>query len=129
MGRREKARESCDSRALCFYFRDRCRYLDRGNVLRLPAFGAFGHVELHGLAFLQALEAASLNSGEMHENVFAILTADEAVALGVVKPLHCSLFCHWCSYSCFLKCAEKIRCCRRGVTLVGGTDLQLLVSP
>ncbi len=46
-------------------------------------------VELHGLAFLQALEAASLNSGEMHENVFAILTADKAVAFGVVKPLHC----------------------------------------
>src|SRR6266852_3736397 len=68
--------------------------LDSGNVLRLPAFGAFGHVELHGLAFLQALEAASLNRGEMHENVFAILTADEAIAFGVVKPLHCSLFCH-----------------------------------
>src|SRR5436309_2527412 len=76
------------------WLRDRCRYLDSGNVLRLPAFGALGHVELHGLAFLQALKAASLNSGEMHENVFAILTADEAVALGVVKPLHCSLFCH-----------------------------------
>ena len=46
--------------------------LDSGNVLRLPAFGALGHVELHGLAFLQALEAACLNSGKMHENVFAI---------------------------------------------------------
>jgi hypothetical protein len=31
---------------------------------------------------------------EMHENVFAIFTADETIALGVVKPLHCSLFCH-----------------------------------
>src|SRR5712692_1325136 len=70
------------------------RYLDSSNVLRLPALGALGHVELHGLAFLQALEAASLNSGEMHENVLAILTADETIALGVVKPLHCSLFCH-----------------------------------
>src|SRR5271157_4221951 len=68
--------------------------LDGGNVLCLPAFGAFGHVELDGLAFLQALEAARLNRGAMHENVFAILTADEAVAFGVVKPLHCSLFCH-----------------------------------
>src|ERR1035437_846450 len=74
--------------------RDRCRCLDGGNVLRLPALGALGHVELHGLAFLQALEAASLNRGEVHENVFAILTADKAVALGVIKPLHCSLFCH-----------------------------------
>jgi len=46
----------------------------------LPAFGAFGHVELHGLAFLQALEAASLIARNAR-NVFAILTADEAVAL------------------------------------------------
>src|ERR1019366_1497604 len=71
---RKNARDSCESRALVVAKR---RSLDSGNVLRLPAFGAFGHVELHGLAFLQALEAACLNSGEMHENVFAILTADE----------------------------------------------------
>ena len=31
---------------------------------------------------------------EVHKNVFAILTANEAVALGVVEPLYCSLFCH-----------------------------------
>jgi hypothetical protein len=47
----------------------------------LPALGALDHVELHLLAFLQALEAARLNRGEMHENVFAILTADEAVCV------------------------------------------------
>jgi hypothetical protein len=28
----------------------------------------------------------------MHENVFARLAADKAVALGVVEPLNCSLF-------------------------------------
>jgi hypothetical protein len=28
----------------------------------------------------------------VHENVFAILAADEAITLSVVKPLHCSLF-------------------------------------
>src|SRR5579863_1497376 len=68
--------------------------LDCLYVLGLPALGALGHVELHGLAFLQAAEAARLNRGEMHEDVFAILTADKAIAFGVVKPLHCSLFCH-----------------------------------
>ena len=31
------------------------------NVLRLPAFGTLGHVELHGLTFLQAAEAAGLD--------------------------------------------------------------------
>ena len=30
----------------------------------------------------------------MHKNVFATLTANEAVAFGVVEPLYCSLFCH-----------------------------------
>jgi hypothetical protein len=30
----------------------------------------------------------------MHKNILAALTADEAVAFGVVEPLHCSLFCH-----------------------------------
>jgi hypothetical protein len=28
----------------------------------------------------------------VHEHVFAILTADKAKPLGIVKPLHCSLF-------------------------------------
>jgi hypothetical protein len=28
----------------------------------------------------------------VHEYVFAILAGDEAIALGVVKPLYCSLF-------------------------------------
>ena len=66
--------------------------LDSLNVLSLPALRAFGHLELHSLPFLQAAKPASLNSGEMHEDVLAILAADEAVAFGVVKPLYCSLF-------------------------------------
>jgi len=66
--------------------------LDSLNVLSLPALRAFGHVELHSLPFLQAAEAASLNGGEMHEDILAILTANEAIAFGVVKPLYCSLF-------------------------------------
>jgi hypothetical protein len=38
------------------------------------------------LAFLQAAEAARLNRREMHENIFAILPADEAKTFRVVKP-------------------------------------------
>jgi len=68
-----------------------CR-LDSLNVLSLPAFRAFGHLELNGLPFLQAAKAACLNRGEMHEDILTILTADEAIAFGVVKPLHCSCF-------------------------------------
>ena len=69
-----------------------CHFLDSLNVLGLPALWAFGHVELHGLPFLQAAKAASLYSGEMHEDILPSLTADEAIAFGVVKPLYCSLF-------------------------------------
>src|SRR5216684_2203373 len=85
-----------------------CR-LDSLNVLSLPALRALGHVELHGLPLLEAAESASLNSGEMHEYILPILTADEAIAFGVVNPLHCSLF-HGYSYFLFVNCAEKSRC-------------------
>ena len=70
------------------------RALERADVLSLPAFGPLGYVELHRLALLEALEAACLDCREVHKYIFATLTADEAVALGVVKPLYCSLFCH-----------------------------------
>ena len=66
--------------------------LDGLNVLGLPALRAFGHFELHSLPFLQAAKAASLDSGEMHEDILSSLAADKAVAFGVVKPLYCSLF-------------------------------------
>ncbi len=68
--------------------------LERADVLGLPAFRALGDVEFHTLALLQALEAACLDCREVHEYIFASLTADEAVALSIIKPLYCSLFCH-----------------------------------
>jgi hypothetical protein len=37
----------------------------------------------------------------VHENVLAVLPADEAVAFGVIEPLHCSLF-HICTGVPFL---------------------------
>ena len=66
--------------------------LERLNILSLPSFGTLGHIELDSLAFLKALETAGLDRREMHKNIFAILTADKAVTLGIIKPLHCSLF-------------------------------------
>src|SRR5450631_1974258 len=69
--------------------------LQRPDVLSLPALGPFGNLKLHTLAFLQAAESARLDRREMHENIFAALPADKAVAFGIVKPLYCSLFCHF----------------------------------
>jgi hypothetical protein len=71
--------------------------LERLNVRRLPALGPLHHVELHCLAFLQALEAARIDRGVVNEHVLTILTADEAKPLGIVEPLHCSLF-HICYF-------------------------------
>jgi hypothetical protein len=71
--------------------------LESLNVFGLQALGALGDIELHGLAFLQALESASLDGREMHENVFASLTADKAVPFGVIEPLYCSLFHVFCT--------------------------------
>jgi len=63
-------------------------------VLSLQPLGALRNVELHGLPLLEALEPARLDCREVHKNILTALTADEAVAFGVVEPLHCSLFCH-----------------------------------
>jgi hypothetical protein len=83
--------------------------LQRTNVLSLPALRSFGDLELHTLALLQAAETTSLDGREMHKYIFASLPADEAVALGVVKPLYCSLFCHLLlvSFSDYLRWCES----------------------
>ena len=66
--------------------------LEKLDVFCLEALGPLDHVKLHRLAFLKAAEPIRLDGGEMHENIFAGLTADKAEALGIVKPLYCSLF-------------------------------------
>jgi hypothetical protein len=68
--------------------------LERLNVFGLPTLRPLGHIELNRLALLKALKTACLDCREVHKNVFATLTADEAVAFGVIEPLYCSLFCH-----------------------------------
>ncbi len=67
------------------------------DVLSLKALGTLYNIERDRLAFLQALEALALDCREMHEHVFAIRPAQKAESLGVVKPLHCSLFHESCS--------------------------------
>ncbi len=66
--------------------------LERLNVRCLPTLGPLHHIELHGLAFLQALEALGVDRRVVHEDVFAVLTRDEAEALRVIEPLHSTLF-------------------------------------
>ncbi len=68
------------------------RPLGSSDVLSLPPVRSLCDLKLYFLAFLQVLEAARLDSREVHENVFAILAADKTVAFGVVKPLYCAMF-------------------------------------
>src|SRR5215471_3442098 len=69
-----------------------CCALQNLNVLCLPALGAALHFEADRLAFLQRAKTVRLNSRKVHEDVFAVLPGDETKTLGIVKPLHCSLF-------------------------------------
>src|ERR1041385_5452970 len=65
--------------------------LDAGYVGRVQAFVAGLHFELHHLPLGERLEAVHLNRREMHEHIFATVLFNEAVALGVIEPLHLSL--------------------------------------
>jgi hypothetical protein len=89
-----KAHESEKAISIDIAFGKRLVGLNRLHVLSLQALRALGDVELHALALLQALEASRLDCRKMHKNIFAILTADKAIAFGVIEPLDCSLFCH-----------------------------------
>ena len=44
--------------------------LERLHVGSLPSLGPLHDVELHGLAFLQALETIRIDRRVMHENIF-----------------------------------------------------------
>src|SRR5262245_28239221 len=60
------------------------------NVGSLETLGPLDHIELHLLTLGQALEALSLDGGEVDEDILAPFLLDEAVTLGVVEPLHFS---------------------------------------
>lgn len=66
--------------------------LENLNVLSLPSFCPFDHIELDGLAFLQALESVALNGAKVDKHIITVLPRDKTKPLGIVKPFHCSLF-------------------------------------
>src|SRR5687767_11281299 len=61
--------------------------LDRGDVRRLGALGALDDFEFHLLTLGQRLVPLHRDRGEVHEDVLATLTLDEAVTLLVREPL------------------------------------------
>src|SRR6266545_67740 len=65
--------------------------LHPNDVRGVQPFVAGLHLELHELPFGERLEAVHLDSREVHEHVLATFLFNEAVALGVIEPLHLSL--------------------------------------
>jgi len=47
--------------------------------------------ELDLLTFFEVLEAFTLNSGEVNEDIRATIASDEAVALRSIEPLDCTV--------------------------------------
>lgn len=68
------------------YLRD----LDRHYHGCLKALRTFFDCELNLLAFFEAAVAIRLDSAEVDKDIIAIFTADKAVTLGCIEPLHCS---------------------------------------
>ena len=66
------------------------KWLGFGNFLSLKAFGALNNGELNLLAFFQGAVAIRLNGGVMYEYVTSLAPLNEAITLGVVKPLYSS---------------------------------------
>jgi hypothetical protein len=77
------------------------------HVLGLPALRSLRYVELNRLAFLQRAKSIALYRGEVDENVLAVWPAQKSEALGVVKPLHCSLF-HF-SFFLWIECIAELK--------------------
>jgi hypothetical protein len=66
--------------------------LDATNVRGLEALGPLRNLELDLVTLVQATETVALNRSVMDENVRTLLTRDETETLGVVEPLHSTLF-------------------------------------
>ena len=66
--------------------------LDLDYVFCVRSLGSFSYREFDRLPLFEAFEAGTLNCGMMHEDIAARGALNESVTLGVVKPLHFSLF-------------------------------------
>ena len=64
------------------------RVSDDPNVLSLFTLATGGHVELDALTLFKRLVSRALDVGVVHEDVFTLLTRDEAEALLGVEELH-----------------------------------------
>src|SRR4051794_20831981 len=66
-----------------------------GDVSRLRPFLPLDNLELDAITLRERLEAAPLDGAEVDKDIWPSLARDEAIAFGVVEPLHGTLeTCH-----------------------------------
>jgi hypothetical protein len=70
--------------------RDCSSVVDFRHVLGEQTLGTFAKIELHQLSFLQRSESIASNLRVVDENVRLVVLLDEAKALRIVEPLHCT---------------------------------------
>src|ERR1039457_6962009 len=98
-----------DSAVFAECIRRSCEILCQTNVFRLQALRAFLDYKRHTRALVERAITAGFDSGEMDENVLAILALDKSEAFCGVKPLHGTCFFHvssTSSYDGFFKILE-----------------------
>jgi hypothetical protein len=67
------------------------------DVLGLSPFGTLNHFKLHFLILSQRAETVALDGTVMHKDIRTVFPADEAKALGVIKPFYFARFFHSCN--------------------------------
>ncbi len=70
------------------------RRLHARDVSGLKPLRAFGYIELHGFALIQAPIARLLDRREVDEHILPGRALNETVPLGSVEPLNCPFFSH-----------------------------------
>ncbi len=78
------------------FLRSQFQKLQDDYILRLRTFIALGNRELYALTILQRSVALAADGPKVHEDVFTLLSLDEAVSFTVIKPLDGAGFalCH-----------------------------------
>lgn len=71
-------------------------FLEARDLVRLRTFSALDDIELNLVALFEALVPLALDGAVVNENVCPAVSAEEAVALCVVKPFYGALIlCQW----------------------------------
>ncbi len=81
-------------------------FFEAGDLVGLGTLCSLDDIELHLIAFFQALVSLALDGTVVDEHVCPAVAAEEAVPLCVVEPLNCALIlCQWSDSLVFRVCA------------------------